>query len=499
MKLILAGHNIDKEILNEWRRFLDNVRLYLDTETNKDVPKPTRTELEKLCGDLRRANNTTPETLSAAYARISRDPRPVDLLRAESRQWVSKARRSNRRIVFGMGHASVAEHAVFNIDIIGISRYVTEFIQSHRLCSFTEKSQRYVKLDKDFIIPLEIKNAGFSGEFSGYVKRCFETYLKIIHILEHTYRKPAEETGEDARYVLPLNVTTQMGMTLNARNLEYLLQNAASSGIAELREFGNGLFQVIEGIAPSLIKHTSGTPILKFLYKNLQRTNPIKNSATEIPPAVKLLYATPDADDIVLSALSARNDSTPLQNIIENIQGQPANEKAKPITDMLHLLNPWDPVPRELEYGVFRFEIIISAAAYGQFKRHRMATMTPSSYDPSLGLCIPPLLSETGTSELLLKIAEEADTWHRKLSEIDTMIAPYALLGAHRRRVIVQMNARELIHLSRLREDIHAQWDIRTIVSEMILLAKKEMPLCLSLAMGKHRFENDRVYSTTDS
>ena len=63
----------------------------------------------------------TPETLSAAYARISRSEDPVDVIRDKARRGVAKARRSNQNII-GMGHHSVAEHAVFNFDVIGISR-----------------------------------------------------------------------------------------------------------------------------------------------------------------------------------------------------------------------------------------------------------------------------------------------------------------------------------------------------------------------------------------
>ncbi len=59
-------------------------------------------------------------------------------LRKKSLAEVQKARSSNQTIIFDMGHSSIAEHAVFNIDIIGVSRYLTEFIQRSRLASFTE-------------------------------------------------------------------------------------------------------------------------------------------------------------------------------------------------------------------------------------------------------------------------------------------------------------------------------------------------------------------------
>ncbi|MCX5837267.1 MAG: thymidylate synthase (FAD), partial [Deltaproteobacteria bacterium] len=82
MKVILAGHNIDHEIIEEFKSL-----------------QPERQDL-------------TPETVAAAYARISRNPRPVNELRQIARGEVEKARASNRNIVFEMGHSSIAEHAV---------------------------------------------------------------------------------------------------------------------------------------------------------------------------------------------------------------------------------------------------------------------------------------------------------------------------------------------------------------------------------------------------
>ncbi len=96
--------------------------------------------LESLREALPEKMELTPETVSAAYARISRSPRTVGELRASARLEVEKARRSNRAIVFDMGHSSVAEHAVFNLDITGISRLVVEEVERFRLCSYMEKS-----------------------------------------------------------------------------------------------------------------------------------------------------------------------------------------------------------------------------------------------------------------------------------------------------------------------------------------------------------------------
>ena len=150
MKVYLAGFNVDLEVLRQ---------------------------LEEKAG---KREDLTPEVISAAYARISRDPRPINEIRQTAREEVEKSRRSNSTIIFKMGHHSVAEHAVFNLDIIGVSRYCMEELEKFRLCSYTEKSQRYITLDKDYVIPEEIKGTNFEADFVGMIKKQNEAYFNLF-------------------------------------------------------------------------------------------------------------------------------------------------------------------------------------------------------------------------------------------------------------------------------------------------------------------------------
>jgi thymidylate synthase ThyX len=52
----------------------------------------------------------------------------------------------------------------------------------------------------------------------------------------------------------------------------------------------------------------------------------------------------------------------------------------------------------------------------------------------------------------------------------------------------VNVNARELYHIARLRADGHAQWDIREAAEKMLALGRKCMPLALMMAVGKDGF-----------
>ena len=106
MRIILAGHNVDVEALREFRKnFLEPVANEWTQEGLGELSKEQLQQkagtLGKQAAELLAQDNLTPETISAAYARISRDARPVDELRAIARAEVEKARKSNDRIIFG--------------------------------------------------------------------------------------------------------------------------------------------------------------------------------------------------------------------------------------------------------------------------------------------------------------------------------------------------------------------------------------------------------------
>jgi flavin-dependent thymidylate synthase len=264
MNILLAGYNIDYDLIRELQ------------------------EKSGLKQDI------TPETISAAYARISRSPKSVDELRADAVAYVDKARKSNRNIVFEMGHSSVAEHAVFNIDVIGVSRLLVEEIEKFRLCSYTEKSQRYVLFDKDFVVPDEIAEAGLKNLFVETVQMQNDFYHQLYGELRpYVFEQNKELAGnpanksmlegwakEDARYAISLATETQLGMTINARNLELMLRRLSALPLAEARLFSEKLYAATKDIAPSLIRYTEATDYDRLTRRNL-RAVAKKTSATQ--------------------------------------------------------------------------------------------------------------------------------------------------------------------------------------------------------------------------
>ncbi len=450
MKVLLAGYNVDTDVLEDLKK------------------------------NGHKRSDVTPETLSASYARISRDPRPIDELRKLARQEVEKSRKSNSTIIFKMGHHSIAEHAVFNFDIIGVSRLAFEEIEKFRLCAYTEKSQRYQKLEDDFVVPEEIKKAGFEKEFSAIIKKQNEFYHEMV---------ADEIEPEDARYITSLATQGQVGQTINARNLEFLFRRFSSHSLAEIRDLGKKMFSLVKEIAPSIILFTEANDFDQKTYKELQtQTSNLKLQSKGSVKEVSLDGYTPDPDNVVIAALIHTSSQLTFKECLEQAKNMKEDEKKEVIKTCFKFAEFYDRPQREFEYVDLTYNVIISAAGFGQLKRHRMASITAQAYDPKLGITIPKAIKEKGYEDKFKQVADETSQLFSKIAEKDPVAAQYVLTNAHRKRVLIKLNARELYHVSRLREDKHAQWDIREISEQMTALAKQVMPLTMLFIGGKDHY-----------
>jgi thymidylate synthase (FAD) len=122
-----------------------------------------------------------------------------------------------------------------------------------------------------------------------------------------------------------------------------------------------------------------------------------------------------------------------------------------------------------------------------------MATMLPQQYTPALGVSVPETIRRAKAVSLLRDGTRRAERLFRKIERNASDASEYALSNAHRRRVLVGMNLRELYHFSRLRSDTHAQWEIRELSDEMCRLASRRAPIATGMLGGKDSFGRDRA------
>lgn len=460
MKVILAGFNIEAE------------------------------QVKRFGGKGRKA--LTPEVISASYARISRDPRSIGALRREARREVEKARESNERIIFGYGHASVAEHAVFNFDVMGISRRAVEELEHFRLASFTEKSQRYIRLGRDLVVPAEIRSAGLASEFGRLTGQLHRRYEELYRrIVERGEKR--EVAKEDARYLMPLATSAQLGMTVNARELEYMIGRLSAHRLGELRTLAKKLSRLTRCLAPSLVRHPEPTSY----YLDTRRARGAIARSVRTPrrggplgrAAVQLVDATPDGDARLAAALIFSSRNTTYREAYVAAADLTPEERMKIVAETLGRISPHDSVWREFEVIHLLYELVVSSSCFAQLKRHRIATVMAQPYNLGLGISVPDSIRSARAVGLFRSAAAMAESLYRRLHARVPVAAEYTLTNAHRRRVLLDVNLRELYHFSRLRSDTSAQWEIRRVSDEMCRLAASELPAGGVLLGGKDRFE----------
>lgn len=176
-------------------------------------------------------------------------------------------------MLMDIGHESPIEHVSFTFAVEGVSRTLTHQLVRHRMASFSQQSQRYVKLEQfDYIIPPAIeKNQKACEIFVQAMNEDQENYDKIVDALytqhlsalmsngmdEKKASSKAEKMSiEDARYVFPNACETKIVFTMNARSLfNFFKHRCCNRAQWEIRALSIEMYKLVKVIAPTLFKN----------------------------------------------------------------------------------------------------------------------------------------------------------------------------------------------------------------------------------------------------
>ncbi|MEM2104594.1 MAG: FAD-dependent thymidylate synthase [Candidatus Bathyarchaeia archaeon] len=162
---------------------------------------------------------------------------------------LEKARQIVKRVT-GYGHMSVIEHASFTFSIEDVSRAMTHQLVRHRIASYTQQSQRYVRYDtlKSYVTPPSL-NANPEAK---------RVYDEVLEHISEAYNKLLEMgiPKEDARYILPNAAKTNIVLTMNARELRHFFKlRCCTRSQWELREAAVEMLKQVKKAAPSLFEN----------------------------------------------------------------------------------------------------------------------------------------------------------------------------------------------------------------------------------------------------
>jgi thymidylate synthase (FAD) len=144
------------------------------------------------------------------------------------------------------GHDSIIEHASATF-YIKASRAVTHELVRHRLASYSQRSQRYVKESKaDYIIPPELndKNGPEAEIFIRAMDAAWEAYRKLL---------TAGIKAEIARYVLPNACATEIICTWNFREIRHIIKMRTSpASLPEMRAVAGKIKDIMKSQSPAV-------------------------------------------------------------------------------------------------------------------------------------------------------------------------------------------------------------------------------------------------------
>jgi len=147
--------------------------------------------------------------------------------------------------VIRLGHTSVIEHVDFTFSIAGISRACSHQLVRHRMASYSQQSQRYVKFEESFVEPETIlQNEKTRDIFERELKSCYECYQRLLEL---------EVPKEDARYILPNASKTNLFVTMNARSLTNFFElRLRKDAQWEIRELAKRMLEQVCEVAPAI-------------------------------------------------------------------------------------------------------------------------------------------------------------------------------------------------------------------------------------------------------
>lgn len=234
-------------------------------------------------GDIFALRNLPEEVVAVLFAYYSRSPydlrtnlrklladESLDVLDASHYQSLElgsareRARKFHEKFVVGYGHQSVAEHAVAHLATERVSIIAAKAIESHRLASYTEKSTRFVRMNRAALV----RDVGLDPQLQSIYERgafaLLDAYeglvARLLPVLAARHPEIDEATRNARAFdllrgLLPAGVGTNVGITVGGRELAHMIRTLGESRLPECHRIARGLRDEGSHVMPTLLRH----------------------------------------------------------------------------------------------------------------------------------------------------------------------------------------------------------------------------------------------------
>jgi thymidylate synthase ThyX len=437
------------------------------------------------------SSDMMPEVKAVTFAKCSRSPEPFDQIAKELTE--EKSAEFHEKWVVGYGHSSIAEHAVISLAMENISILATKVVEDCRLASYTEKSTRYQIFTKDRIYkPEKVIGSHLRDTYEQAINLLMDTYQEMTGPMREFVKKKYPQKDEtdklyemiskaracdNIRYLLPTATLTNLGMTVNARELEHLIKKMLSHPLKEMQDIGEEIKQKAIAEMPTLVRFADKNQYLTETKEKLASMAEEISSGPGSKEPVTIVDYDKQAEDKLVVALLYPYSNLSYNEIKEKIVGLSQEKKEQIIDESLKRRGDFDAPLRELEHIFYTFDILIDYGAFRDIQRHRICTQSNQDVTVVHGYDMPPEIEESGYKKKFVKAVDNSVNAYEKISKEFPKEAQYIVPLCFRKRVLISWNLRELHHFISLRSGKKGHPSYRRIAQECWRQINKIQPL----------------------
>jgi thymidylate synthase ThyX len=398
------------------------------------------------------------------------------------------------RIFVGYGDDSVAQLGGAHVACEWVSNVLTKVLQRPRLASYLEQSTRYIAYDA----PMPsggfryFRDPALGAPYEAAMDELFRTYAdalpRVRARVDTTFPgdpSPARDRAIGAkaldllRGLLPAASLSHMGIYASGQAYEGLILHLLAHPLPEARVAGDGLLAAVKAVMPSFVARVErpdrGGEWVSYLQERdaagarwAARLGLDRPAAAAGGPSVRLLHVDGD-EDALLASLLFEAGAVSEEDARIRLSALSADERATMLADLVgERRNRRHRPGRGFEALRYRFEVVSDYGAFRDLQRHRLLTVQWQALTPHLGAGVPEEVDAAGCGDAYRRALEVSEgEWERLAGEGREREATYALCLGFRLRYVLDMNAREAMHLIELRSGREGHPSYRAVAHEL--------------------------------
>jgi thymidylate synthase ThyX len=412
-----------------------------------------------------------------------------------------------QKIFVEYGDDSVAQLGGVHLACEQASNILTKVIERGRLMSYLEQSTRYLGYDRRlsngryrFYRDNDLLESRFGARYIGEMDRMFDTYRELLPILtdwltikfpktaadtDFVYRQAIRAKALDGlRGLLPASALSNLGIYASGQAYEALLLRMRAHPLPEVRDYAQMMLDELMKVIPSFLKRLDvadrGVAWTNYLATTKSATRTLLEETggelelEEPGEYVRLVGFDPKGEDRVLEAIVFAGSSLSHEQAARRVSAMSLDERATLFSTYVGPRGNRRHRPdRAFERTDYRFEIVSDYGAFRDLQRHRLLTIEWQPLSVDLGFDVPAIVREAGLAERYEESLLRSGELFRDVRGDFPEQAQYCVALAFRIRYVMQMNAREAMHLIELRSGPQGHPSYRRVAHEMARLIRE--------------------------